>query len=509
MKRLSAITLAVCIISGFVFGDITTTGDVEPTDPATWDSQTTAYVGKTANGTMMVDGGSWVSSDTSYVGYSSGSNGNVNIDGEDSGWGIYHSLTIGSEGSGMLGVTNGAGVGCGDGVMIGLSGAAIVNGAGSSLHGEGLYVDGTLDVTNGGEVGGMFSTIGSTGTVTVDGVGSTWNTSFDLTVNGTLNITNGGEVSNVVETRIGGDGNVTVDGAGSTWNIRGIGLFVDGTLNITNGGEIKDNGFGMADGTKISPDGTINFDDGILTTNTIFTGLDNLYGSGTINTKGLLSDLNLVFDSPDDLNQTLIINKHAGQNITVNLEVCNLGTLGAGFNDTASMSISKGVTVESFDGMIGYESGSNGCVTVDGSGSTWVCGDLYIGWNGAGTLEISNGGLVMVYNARLFIDRDGDGDSFVNMSNGGMLALSGHADLSLQTFLDEIRGTDAIRFWDEDTLGWEDITSAMYSEDYTLTYIDDICDDLYGYTVLTVTAVPEPATLLLFSLAGLMLRKQQ
>jgi hypothetical protein len=92
------------------------------------------------------------------------------------------------------------------------------------------------------------------------------------------------------------------------------------------------------------------------------------------------------------------------------------------------------------------------------------------------------------------------------MSTAGMLALFGDADDSLQEFLDLIVGTDAIRYWDDSILDWADITSATYSLDYTLEYIDDITSDLSGYTVLTV---PEPATLLLISLGSLMLHRRK
>ena len=71
-------------------------------------------------------------------------------------------------------------------------------------------------------------TSGSTGTVTVDGTGSTWTNSGDLYVgyygNGTLNITGGGAVSNTngyIGYNSGSTGTVTVDGTGSKWTNSG------------------------------------------------------------------------------------------------------------------------------------------------------------------------------------------------------------------------------------------------------------------------------------------------
>ena len=87
----------------------------------------------------------------------------------------------------------------------------------------------------------------------------------------------------------------------------------------------------------------------------------------------------------------------------------------------------------------------------------------------------------------LTIDDDGDGDSFINMGSGGMLALYGDADDSLGDFLGLVSGTDAIRYWDESVWGWVDITGAADGVDYTLSY--EVGGDLDGYTVLTVTAL--------------------
>ena len=68
---------AVCITAAppDAFADVTATGDVDPADPATWTSSTYAYVGKTAVGSVTVDGNSDVVSGYAYIGYGSGSPG--------------------------------------------------------------------------------------------------------------------------------------------------------------------------------------------------------------------------------------------------------------------------------------------------------------------------------------------------------------------------------------------------------------------------------------------------
>ncbi len=113
-----------------------------------------------------------------------------------------------------------------------------VDGVGSSWTNSGdLSVGnsgtGTLTIRNGGTVsntglGYLGNNAGSTGTVTVDGAGSTWTNSGDLVVGdsgtGTLTIQNGGAVSNVIGVLgflAGSTGTATVDGAGSAWTNSG------------------------------------------------------------------------------------------------------------------------------------------------------------------------------------------------------------------------------------------------------------------------------------------------
>ncbi|MGQ7829784.1 autotransporter domain-containing protein [Altererythrobacter sp. Z27] len=123
--------------------------------------------------------------------------------------------------------------------------------------GTGIYVGdtntGTLAISDGGVVNSEFGTIGlragSDGTVTVDGIGSTWALSQSPYVGhygtGRLTITNGGLVTNNIGTigyHVGSDGTVTVDGAGSQWTNAGllrVGYSGVGHLAVTNGGNVN------------------------------------------------------------------------------------------------------------------------------------------------------------------------------------------------------------------------------------------------------------------------------
>ena len=248
---------------------ITTTGDVEPANPATWTMSTTAYIGDHADGTLTVDGGSALASYAGYLGYSSA----------------------------------------------------------------------------------------ATGTVTIDGAGSTWTISDGgLSVGGypgygTLNITNGGAVSVVFDTELGGY-------PGSA-----------GTIN-----------FGANGGT--------------LTTGSFCASPTQVTGTGTVNASGLVSDVNLLFNSTASLKQTIRWNGLPNQNVAINLDAstATTGMLGAGWIGTGSLTIQNGVAVTSGVGYLGYNSGSVGTATVNGP-STWSdYGNFYVGYSGSGALKINNNG---------------------------------------------------------------------------------------------------------------------
>ncbi|HDY64877.1 MAG TPA: PEP-CTERM sorting domain-containing protein, partial [Phycisphaerae bacterium] len=275
---------------------------------------------------------------------------------------------------------------------------------------------------------------GSTGVVTVDGVGSTWNINGKHFVgsygNGALNITNGGAViigdKAYIGNQPGSTGVITVSGTGSTWTSNNSffvgGSYGSGVLNITDGGAIS-NIYGYI---------------GFLSGST---GEVTVDGAGSTWT-----------------NRSLIVG-HEGSGV---LNITGGGMVNGG-------------------GAIGYKTGSMGEVTVDGPGSIWTGGGSSIGYEGSGVLNITGGGLVSV--GDFLTIRSGD---FINMATGGMLALYGEEDASgsLGAFLGLIDGTDDIRYWDYSLEDWDDIANATLGEDYTLSYLTE--GDLAGYTMLTV-----------------------
>lgn len=220
---------------------------------------------------------------------------------------------------------------------------------------------GALSITNGSALSDTFANIGNgvgvTGTVTVGGAGSQWTNSSSLSVGnqgvGSLGITNGGTVtdtSGTVGDAASGNGTVTVGGSGSQWTNSSyltVGNSGTGTLSITNGGTVTDNATGAAFSAVIG---------------------DNNGTAGTVSVAGTAS------------------------------QWINNNGLRVGYAGNGTLAISAGGVVSvsgAPNSVIGARSGSNGAVTVDGSGSQWTnAGYLYVGNLGTGTLGITSGGAV-------------------------------------------------------------------------------------------------------------------
>jgi T5SS/PEP-CTERM-associated repeat protein len=359
-----------------------------------WTNSGSLSVGSDGTGTLNIEAGGQVSNTYGSLGYNSGSSGTVTVTGNGSKWTNNNSLKIGVNGSGILSIEAGGQV-SGDGGNLGYnagsSGTVTVTGAGSKWTIINTYIeDGALCVGNSGsgimtiESGGQVSNSygylgyksGSTGSVTVTGNGSTWNTSGTLDVglygSGTLNITGGGQISNTdgyLGYYSGSTGTVTVSGTGSTWtNNRNlyVGYNGNGTLTVSDGGTV-------------------------IVGRAIYASLNNLQGNGTISANGGVLDAELVFDAAHGL-QTSATFGSSGI-ITITQSASN--ALGVGYKGIGSLQITEGVSVASSDAYLGYFSGSSGTVTVTGGGSKWTSSNyLSVGYYGTGKLNIKAGGQV-------------------------------------------------------------------------------------------------------------------
>ena len=565
--RCSVILLVLaCIAAAPAIAEITMIGDVIPADPNTWDANTRAFVGGfSGNGSLAITNGSYVSIYDTHIGLFHDST--CEVDGNGSTLTNTGNLTVGIYGNSTLNITNGGAVSNSDGrvgYFNGSTGIVTVGGIGSTWTNEGnLWLgfsgSGTLNITNGGIVhvqdftwlasgsegageihfdGGTLNTgslmaeasqLTGTGTIHTGGLVSDVDLVFDsndalsqtfmldsqpdqnitiqleyennsllgagMTGSGSLIISNGMALTSdqgYIGYKSGSTGTVTVDGAGSSWSVTGlvvggelpnyvVGDSGSGTLRIINGGMVETGYSCIGQRTNGTGEVTVDGNGSMWTLNR---RLEVGYsGDGTLRVTGggiVSSDYGIIIADNRDSTSEVVVDG-AGSEI-------NAAWIRVGYAGSGTLNITNGGTVSNSHGRIGYESTATGIVTVDGNGSTWTNRDnLYVGYGGDATLNIQNGGLVSA-GGTLTIDKDLEGDNFINMTTGGMLALDGNADDSLVDFLGLIDGTDAIRFWNDSNSDWADITEATLGDDYWLEYLTD--GDLSGYTLLTVGTVP-------------------
>lgn len=269
----SCIALANLWLAGSVsFGAVTTTGQVNPTDPTTWTASTPAYVGQNVEGGLAVDGASRISSGTTYIGVGSQVVGKASISGDETVWNATGALHVGDFGVGVLTIVEGAtlysGYGNRDsgvydsyiGNSSGSRGEVTAAGLGSEWRIServivGNYGEGTVTVLSGAMVTSRFGTLGrnpeSSGAIVVAGAGSLWHAVYSVSLGGygtgSVLIRDGGEFSCencYFGTTLGGSGQVTVSGAKSLFRSRRIlevGSYGSGTLSIENGAAVNSN----------------------------------------------------------------------------------------------------------------------------------------------------------------------------------------------------------------------------------------------------------------------------
>lgn len=293
-----------------------------------------------------VENGGTLNSHTVTVGTDAGSLGTMNINGStanvsltglDAG-GNGAVMLVGRIGTGTANVTNGATVnidagavptGLNGGMLIGGSGTdpattgfgtLNVDGAGSSItladdnarSQIGRQGSGVMNITNGATVtmtngtGETFSVVGrkstGSGSVTVDGAGSTWSagqnlfigTDVDFGVAGGAALGGGGtgivQVSNGGVINVGAGGTVHVDSGGA---LVGNGT-VNGNVLAVNGGAVS---AGLSPGT-MTINGDLNIDTGTLVAEVLGGSADLYDVSGSV-TIGSNASIHFIFDTLD------------------------------------------------------------------------------------------------------------------------------------------------------------------------------------------------------------------
>ena len=428
-------------------------------------------VGYSGNGSLSISNGANAKSSAfTETGYNSGSSGTIKIDGAGSLW-SDNGNNIGYSGNGTLTIVNGGKANSTFSVNVGYNtasnGVATVDGTGSlwtssfsfNVGGNG---NGSLSISNGGTVTNTsYSRIGensgSSGSAAVIGPASAWNNN-DLDVGGSgignLSITNGGRVNctgvfaiSDIGNNQGSTGIATVDGATSTWSTTYqffVGNSGNGTLNVTNGSSVTV-GKALYVAYANTANGVINFGStgGTIATGSLYASPSQTTGNGTINTNGLVSDIDLLFDATHGLNQSLAWNS-GGQNVVVNLDISGatqpVGDLGAGYQGNGSLTIRDGVSVTAANATLGFKAGSYGIATVTGTGSTFNVGYLTIGRLGGAIFNISNGGSVVASssvgvgsNSSLSVDGAASNLTAGTLSGSGLFTISNGAQIAATT----------------------------------------------------------------------------
>ncbi len=352
--------------------------------------------------------------------------------------GNNNGINVGVLGSGTLTIADGAvlstaaGVNGGSGLIAlvgGSNGAVTVSGggtwdaAGSIVVGNGG--NGTLTIQSGGVVNDMTSLVGSfsgsTGAVTINGVGSQWNNSALVAVGyggqGTLIVQNGGVASSGADTDIGFQtgsvGTVTVTDAGSQLNIGGglyVGNWGQGTLIIQNGGVVSvtnDTNVGYAAGSV----GAVTVSDAGSQLNVgggLYVGTGG-QGTLTVQNGGALNVGALTNNGRVDINaSSLRVNGDFGANNgTLTVENGSTGTItGSLLNNSGNLFVQGNSTLlvtgnfTNFGaGLLetGVDGSSNNAVSVSGtltnSGNIFLEGagdSLTAGLTNSGTIELDN-----------------------------------------------------------------------------------------------------------------------
>lgn len=323
--------LLLCIITLSARAAITPVGDISPADPASWNIATDGYVGKTADGSLVINGGSVLSSDSSYLGYNNNVTGSVTVDGTGSSWTNDYIQYIGYSGIG------------------------------------------TLTITGGGQVdtrqGYLGANAGSTGTAIVSGDGSKWTVDTLGISRGSLRIEAGGEVSDLSGS-INSKSSVTVTGTDSKW-INENSLHINGVKG--------QNSLTVADG-------------GVVSAKILYASLDNLSGDGLITTQGFVLDGDLVFDAAHGPQSPIPFGTSGRLTLgSTEIPLLGVGYHGIGtmkIADGVSIVCSSSL-------LGNFSSSSTGTVTVTGAGSKWTINkELFVGASGKGLLNIEAGGQV-------------------------------------------------------------------------------------------------------------------
>jgi T5SS/PEP-CTERM-associated repeat protein len=316
------------------------------------------------------------------------------------------------------------------------SGALNVSTGGALSLSQGLFLgfddneSGRLNITSGGDATMIAAWIGygagGSGSVTVSSSGSSMTSSFlnvGVSGDGTMLVNASGAVTNTGEAYIGrfsgSTGHMTVDGLGSTWMNTGTVLQVGGggagSLTVQNGGSVSSIDPSIGDGTG-------------STGSALVTGGGSRWNaigsSGSVGNFGTGS-LTVVAGGSLSIGGTIYVAKQNGS--SGNVIVTGSGSKYLGFNmsvgesGTGSLAItSGGIGTLNGSATVGDQTNGRGSVLVDGAGSQWaVDAVIDVGDAGRGTVNITNGGIATTTFSQIGSALNSVGSGTLNVSGAG------------------------------------------------------------------------------------------
>lgn len=396
----------------------------------------------TVNGTVNLFSGAEAATNNSHIGTLPGNSNIVTVHGVGSKWTNTGGITVGAHENGELRIEAGGIVNNGIGYVGGIhstTGSATVTGAGSAwLNSSELVVGsfgvGSLNIADKGRVtsldGRVGFSVGSLGLVTVSGTGSQWTDSGNSLIigaggTGTLLVQAGGSVANVngkIGSADGGSGSVIVEGLGSSWvNSRDLDVGAvfgqsSASLVIRDGGRVS-NAFGTIKQGTVTVSGlgsrwtnghTLRIAEANTATLRVEAGGEVISTRGEIGNAGVRSGSAIVTGAGSAWR--------------------NSDGLHIGFNGSGSLDITDGGLVTSDKGSLGSAFGA-GVVTVAGIGSRWeIVRFITVGASGRGDLLVHYGGEVSNHDGYIGFSNFGVGNVIVEgagslWSNSGQLAI--------------------------------------------------------------------------------------
>ncbi|OEO28146.1 hypothetical protein VW23_006160 [Devosia insulae DS-56] len=223
------------------------------------------------------------------------------------------------------------------------------------------------------------------------GVSSDWFTSGNWT---------GADPDNTRDVVVNGATAAEIAGGGEAeaGNLR-IGEGVEGALNITEGSlQAYHTNIGMDGGTgKLSVVGPSSSFDSMTTLSLGMDGngeLEILEGGTVTSNQGLIGD--------SAGSEGIVTIDGTGSNWTTRIPGAGLFV---GYGGKGTLTVQNGGSVNTNTTWLGYWPGSDGKLVVTGAGSSYIDeGDMYVGRDGTGTVEISDGAFVEIFNS-LYVNR--------------------------------------------------------------------------------------------------------